>query len=224
MLQSRSVTMFEPVKRAVDRLVQYARSRLWEQVQYADPEYVRRRYGMYGVAALLSQCWNTGRTKEILIQYGAQIHPDCWPLGPNLMFHEVGDDFSNLIIGPHVHIGRQVFLDLTAPIILEGSVSIGMRSMLLTHQNVGVDYPDKPIAKLFPEVKAPITLRRGCSVGAGSIIHCGIEVGEDAVIGAGVVVAKSVPARTIVTSSRVKPNFQIPERYWQRMVGSDGSE
>lgn len=37
-------------------------------------------------------------------------------------------------------------------------------------------------------------LKRGCSVGANSTIVCGITIGENAMIGAGSVVTKDVPA------------------------------
>lgn len=37
-------------------------------------------------------------------------------------------------------------------------------------------------------------VKRGASIGAGATILCGIEIGENAMIGAGSVVSKSVPA------------------------------
>jgi acetyltransferase-like isoleucine patch superfamily enzyme len=37
-------------------------------------------------------------------------------------------------------------------------------------------------------------VRKGASIGAGSVLLCGIEIGEKAMIGAGSVVTKSVPA------------------------------
>jgi acetyltransferase-like isoleucine patch superfamily enzyme len=49
-------------------------------------------------------------------------------------------------------------------------------------------------------------------VGAGSIVLCGVEIGEHAVVGAGVVVDRDVPPRTVVTSSHHKPDYEIPER------------
>jgi UDP-2-acetamido-3-amino-2,3-dideoxy-glucuronate N-acetyltransferase len=44
-------------------------------------------------------------------------------------------------------------------------------------------------------------VRRGASIGSGSTILCGIEVGEDAIVGAGSVVTRSVPAGTIVAGN-----------------------
>lgn len=42
-----------------------------------------------------------------------------------------------------------------------------------------------------------ITLRKGCSIGANTTLLAGIEVGENAMIGAGSVVTKDVPANTV---------------------------
>jgi acetyltransferase-like isoleucine patch superfamily enzyme len=44
-------------------------------------------------------------------------------------------------------------------------------------------------------------VRRGASIGSGSTILCGVEIGEDAMVGAGSVVTANVPARTIVAGN-----------------------
>ena len=47
----------------------------------------------------------------------------------------------------------------------------------------------------------PTRVRRGASIGSGSTILCGVEIGEDAIVGAGSVVTKDVPPRTIVAGN-----------------------
>jgi acetyltransferase-like isoleucine patch superfamily enzyme len=49
-------------------------------------------------------------------------------------------------------------------------------------------------------VRGP-TIRRGARVGGGAILLPGIEVGEEAFVGAGAVVLKDVPPRTIVVGN-----------------------
>ncbi len=44
----------------------------------------------------------------------------------------------------------------------------------------------------------PTLVRRGASVGSGSTILCGVTIGENAIVGAGAVVTKDVPASAIV--------------------------
>ncbi len=47
----------------------------------------------------------------------------------------------------------------------------------------------------------PTRVRRGASIGTGAIILAGVEIGERAIIGAGAVVTKSVPAYAIVVGN-----------------------
>jgi acetyltransferase-like isoleucine patch superfamily enzyme len=49
-------------------------------------------------------------------------------------------------------------------------------------------------------MKGP-TIRRGARVGGGAIICPAVEIGEEAFVGAGAVVTKDVPARTVVVGS-----------------------
>src|SRR5512146_2590730 len=44
----------------------------------------------------------------------------------------------------------------------------------------------------------PTLVRRGASIGTGSVIMCGVTIGENAIVGAGSVVTKDVPPNTIV--------------------------
>jgi UDP-2-acetamido-3-amino-2,3-dideoxy-glucuronate N-acetyltransferase len=44
----------------------------------------------------------------------------------------------------------------------------------------------------------PTRVCRGASIGSGAVILCGITIGERALIGAGAVVTKDVPARSVV--------------------------
>src|SRR2546423_10512915 len=44
----------------------------------------------------------------------------------------------------------------------------------------------------------PTIVRRGASIGSGATILCGVTIGERAVVGAGAVVTKDVPADTTV--------------------------
>ncbi|MDT5269251.1 MAG: hypothetical protein QOH49_1437 [Acidobacteriota bacterium] len=44
-------------------------------------------------------------------------------------------------------------------------------------------------------------VRRGASIGSNATILCGIEIGERAVVGAGAVVTKSVPAGAVVAGN-----------------------
>ena len=69
-----------PVKTAVRRLIKYAGARLWEQVQWPDVEAIYERSGMFGIVGFLQQSCDPDLTKQVLRRFGANIHPDAWPM------------------------------------------------------------------------------------------------------------------------------------------------
>jgi acetyltransferase-like isoleucine patch superfamily enzyme len=50
----------------------------------------------------------------------------------------------------------------------------------------------------------PTTVKKGASIGAGSVIICGITIGEGSMVGAGSVVTKDVPPYTLVAGNPAK--------------------
>jgi acetyltransferase-like isoleucine patch superfamily enzyme len=50
----------------------------------------------------------------------------------------------------------------------------------------------------------PTVVRRGASIGSGATILCGIDIGEGAIVGAGSVVTKDVPAGMVVAGNPAK--------------------
>jgi acetyltransferase-like isoleucine patch superfamily enzyme len=59
-------------------------------------------------------------------------------------------------------------------------------------------------------VKGP-TIRRGARVGGASILLPGIEIGEEAFVGAGAVVLEDVPAKTVVVGVPARAIRQVPD-------------
>ena len=62
----------------------------------------------------------------------------------------------------------------------------------------------------FGNVKGP-TIRRGARIGGGAILCPGIEIGEEAFVGAGAVVTKDVPARKLVVGSPARVLRDVPD-------------
>jgi acetyltransferase-like isoleucine patch superfamily enzyme len=64
--------------------------------------------------------------------------------------------------------------------------------------------------KRFEEKQGP-TIRRGARIGAGAVLCPGIEIGEEAFVGAGAVVTKDVPPRTVVVGNPARVLREVPE-------------
>ena len=59
-------------------------------------------------------------------------------------------------------------------------------------------------------VKGP-TIRRGARVGGGAVLLPGIEIGEEAFIGAGAVVIRDVPARALMVGNPARQLREVPD-------------
>jgi len=55
------------------------------------------------------------------------------------------------------------------------------------------------------------TIRRGARVGGGAVLLPGIEIGEEAFVGAGAVVIRDVPPRTVVVGNPAREIREVPE-------------
>ncbi len=101
-------------------------------------------------------------------------------------------------IGRFIRIGKKVFinhacsfLDLGG-ITIEDDVMIGPNVNLIT-ENHPVSTADRKVL-----VCKPIVIRRNAWIGAGVTVLPGVTVGENAVVAAGAVVNRDVPANTVV--------------------------
>jgi acetyltransferase-like isoleucine patch superfamily enzyme len=55
------------------------------------------------------------------------------------------------------------------------------------------------------------TIRRGARVGGGAVLCPGVEIGEDAFVGAGAVVTRDVAPRTVVVGNPARVLREVPE-------------
>jgi len=60
------------------------------------------------------------------------------------------------------------------------------------------------------ELRKGPTIRRGARIGGGAVLCPGIEVGEEAFVGAGAVVVKDVPPRMVVVGNPARVLREVP--------------
>jgi acetyltransferase-like isoleucine patch superfamily enzyme len=149
------------------------------------------------------------RIAPVLRQFGAAVGPNSIVHGP-MIIHNASRDYSNLEIGDHVHISRQVLFDLSTRLVVEDEAGVGMGSIILTHTDVG----DRPLQDRYPRRVEETRIGRASWVGAGVTILCGCGVGAEAIAAAGAVVTKPVPDRTVVAG--------VPARIVRRHDASSG--
>lgn len=117
-------------------------------------------------------------------------------------------------IGKGCFIGDNVRIDTghSDMITLEDNVSIAGGTRLLCHQRDFTDYfVGSDYMKLGYKIK-PIVLKKGCLIGMESFVMPGVTVGEGAIVGAGSLVTKDIPAWTIATGRPAKVVKEIPHR------------
>lgn len=133
-----------------------------------------------------------------------------------LIGQKVDDNFGifppfNADYGQNIKVGKNVFINSGCCFQDQGGIEIG--DNVLVGQQVVIAtlnhdlLPDKR-ANMFP---SPVKIGNGVWIGAHATILAGVTVGDGAVIAAGAVVTKDVPANTVVGGVPAKIIKQIKE-------------
>ena len=128
------------------------------------------------------------------------------PVGKNFgLFPPFYTDFGkNITIGDQVFINADCKFQDQGGIVIEDGALIG-HGVVLATLNHDLD-PEKR-QQLHP---APIHIGKRVWIGANATVTQGVTIGDDAVVAAGAVVTKDVPARMVVGGVPAKPIKKIP--------------
>jgi acetyltransferase-like isoleucine patch superfamily enzyme len=98
----------------------------------------------------------------------------------------------NLVVGDNVDFAKDVLVTTDGGVTIGHRTLIGYRTQILSGNHT---VPPKP-QRIFDSghTKAPVKIGDDVWIGANTIILPGVEIGEGAVIAAGSVVTKNVPA------------------------------
>lgn len=129
------------------------------------------------------------------IRSGARIGAECVVGGG--VFVDAG-----VVIGDRVKIqnGALVYHGAT----VEDGVFIGPAAIITNDRHPRAIRPDGALATASDWDVSAVTLRSGCSIGAGAIVIAGCDVGAFAMVGAGAVVTRTVPAYALVVGNPAK--------------------
>lgn len=113
--------------------------------------------------------------------------------------------------GFNISLGANVFLNFNCVILDCTHVTIGDRTQIGPGvQILTADHPREAAAREAGlEFARPIAIGRNVWIGGGALILPGVTVGDDAIVGAGAVVTRDVPAGATVVGNPARP---VPTR------------
>lgn len=117
-------------------------------------------------------------------------------------------------VGKNVFIGEYVRPDLNHSnlITIEDGVHIAADVRLLCHKKDLSNYCINDVYGQQPYKYGPIRLCKNCAIGTGTLVMPGVTVGEGAVVGAGSLITKDIPAWTVALGRPAKVVKEIPKR------------
>jgi acetyltransferase-like isoleucine patch superfamily enzyme len=162
-----------------------------------------RRYESHGIGEFQRSDFKT-IGENVIFEDGVKVfHPDRISIGENVYIGHYtilkGYHQGYMSIGDHTWIGQGCFLHSAGTITIGAAVGIGPNVTILT--SVHEEGPlGEPV--LFGRLRfGEVTVEDGCDIGVGAILLPGVRIGEGAIIGAGSVVTKEVPAFSVAAGN-----------------------
>jgi acetyltransferase-like isoleucine patch superfamily enzyme len=126
-------------------------------------------------------------------------HPETFEIGDGVVIGEQafiqGRFDGRCVIGDHVWLGPQSYLD-ARDLVLEEYVGWGPGAKVLGSEHTG--HPsDVPLIQTDLRI-APVRVCAWADIGINAVLLPGVTVGKGAIVGAGAVVTRNVPAFAIV--------------------------
>ncbi|MDZ4150151.1 acyltransferase [Methylicorpusculum sp.] len=162
----------------------------WATVDRLGPDIPWTHWRLYFKSTMITLCRNRFKT----FSEGAEFRPGAYAIC-----------CSNINIGKRVIIRPETMLfadprDQGAGITLEDDVMLGAGVHIYV-ANHRFDDANMPIIEQGHYPSTPVVLKYGCWIGARCIILPGVTIGENAVVGAGSVVTKSIPPRMVAVGN-----------------------
>jgi acetyltransferase-like isoleucine patch superfamily enzyme len=117
---------------------------------------------------------------------------------------------KNAVIGRNCKVSSHTFI--CEGVTIEDDVFVGHNVTFINDKYPRATNPDGGLQTEADWQVVPTLVRRGASIGSSVTILCGVTIGEGAIVGAGSVVTKDVPAFTIVAGVPAKPRGKVKDR------------
>jgi acetyltransferase-like isoleucine patch superfamily enzyme len=177
-----------------------------------------------------------------VIDATARIHPTAdleadVSVGPRSSIWHRAQVRIGARIGAECVIGRDAFIDegvtlgdrvkiqnlalVYHGVTVEDGVFIGPNAILTNDRFPRAITATGELARADDWTLSPITLRTGCSIGAGAVVVAGTDVGRFATVGAGSIVTRSVPDHALVAGNPARRIGWVCA-CGQRLVGATG--
>ena len=136
----------------------------------------------------------------------------------NLYGCEIGDETrigafveiqKNAVVGKRCKISSHSFI--CEGVVIEDNVFIGHGVMFINDSYPRATTSDGKLQTQADWKVECTVIKRGASIGSGATILANTEIGEDAIVGAGSVVTKNVPPRSIVAGNPARVLRYIEE-------------
>ena len=116
--------------------------------------------------------------------------------------------------GHHVHLGKNVYINMGAKMVDDTHIYIGDGTML--GPNVVIATAGHPIDPRLRgkglQYNLSVRIGKNCWLGAGVIVMPGVTIGDDAVIGAGSVVTRDIPSGVVAVGNPCRILRKIGEK------------
>lgn len=177
------------------------RFRFWNAADRIGPDIISTHWRLYLKSLMRKFC----KRKFKYFDETAEFRPGAYAVG-----------CSNISIGRRVVIRPGTFIiadsgENGAGITIEKDVLIGSGVHIYVDKHK-FDDPGQPIIDQGYVKSREVILKKGCWIGANSIILPGVTIGENAVVGAGSVVTKNVPDRVVAVGNPAKVIKSITKR------------
>jgi acetyltransferase-like isoleucine patch superfamily enzyme len=157
-----------------------------------------------------------------VIDASARVHPsadleDGVAVGPRTSIWHRAQVRRNARIGAECVVGRDAFVDegveigdrvkiqnaalIYHGVTIEDGVFVGPGAILTNDRFPRAITTSGELATAEDWTVSPISLRYGCSIGAGAIVVAGVEIGSFATVGAGAIVTKDVTPHALAVGN-----------------------